>query len=59
MEDRFKKTGESKMTDEQYFDYLLNTFDEEHKLTRIVLIGENNAVRLLVLDDKKQWEQNG
>ena len=47
------------MTDEQYFDYLLNTFDEEHHLTRIVLIGEDNAVRLLVMDEKKEWKQNG
>lgn len=45
------------MNNEQYFDYLLNSFDEEHQLTRIVLIGEDNAVRLLVLDNKKQWEQ--
>ena len=45
------------MTDEQYFDYLLNTFDEEHHLIRVVLIGEDNAVRLLVLDNEK-WEEN-
>ena len=56
---KYKETGESKMTDEQYFDYLINTFDEEHHLTRIVLIGEDNAVRLLVMDEKKEWKQNG
>jgi len=44
------------MDNKQYFDYLLDTFDEEHHLIRIVLIGEDNAVRLLVLDDDK-WEK--
>ncbi len=45
------------MNNEQYFDYLLDTFDKEHKLTRIVLIGEDDAIRLLVLDENK-WEEN-
>ncbi len=44
------------MNNEQYFDYLLNSFDEEHNLIRIVLIGQDNAVRLLVMDDDK-WEE--
>ncbi len=47
-----------KMNNEEYLDYLINTFDEENNLIRIVLIGENNAVRLLVLDNEK-WEENG
>jgi len=47
------------MNNEQYFNYLLDSFDEEHKLIRVVLIGEDNAVRLLVMDEKKEWEQNG
>ncbi len=44
------------MNNEQYFDYLLNSFDEEHQLTRIVLIGEDNAIRLLVME-KDKWEE--
>ena len=44
------------MNNEQYFDYLLNSFDEEHKLIRIVLIGQDNAIRLLVMDNDK-WEE--
>lgn len=47
------------MNNEEYFDYLLNSFDEEHHLTRIVLIGEDNAVRLLVLNDKWEEAKNG
>lgn len=46
------------MNNEQYFDYLLDAFDEENKLTKIILIGENNAVRLLVMDELKRDEQN-
>ncbi len=45
------------MNNKEYFDYLLNIFDEEHHLIRIVLIGEDNAVRLLVLDDEK-WDES-
>lgn len=45
------------MKNEEYFDYLLDTFNEEHHLIRIVLIGEDNAVRLLVLDNEK-WEES-
>jgi len=44
------------MNNEQYFNYLLDAFDEEHHLIRIVLIGEDNAVRLLVLDNEKWGE---
>ena len=44
------------MNNKEYFDYLLNIFDEEHHLIRVVLIGEDNAVRLLVLDDEK-WDE--
>lgn len=44
------------MNKEEYFDYLLEVFDEEHKLIRIVLIGEDNAVRLLVMDDSG-WDE--
>lgn len=43
------------MNNEQYLDYLVDVFDEEHKLIRVILIGEDNAVRLLVLDDEK-WK---
>ncbi len=47
------------MNNEEYFDYLLDTFDKEHKLTRIVLIGEDNAIRLLVKDKSKFKEIKG
>ncbi len=42
------------MEDEKYFDYLLNIFDEEHHLVKVVLIGEDNAVRLLVIDEERE-----
>jgi len=35
------------MKNEQWFDYITNTFDEEHNLVRIILIGEDNAIRIL------------
>ncbi len=44
------------MNNVEYFDYLFDTFDEEHKLIRIILIGEDNAIRLLVLENEKWGE---
>lgn len=45
------------MKNEEYFDYLLDNFDEEHNLVKIVLIGEDNAVRLLVVDEGDKWRK--
>ncbi len=45
------------MNNEEYFDYLLDTFDREHKMIKIILIGKDDAIRLLVLD-KNKWEEN-
>ncbi len=35
------------MKNEQWFNYITNVFDEEHNLVRIILIGEDNAIRVL------------
>ncbi len=45
------------MNNEDYFDYLLDTFDREHKMNKIILIGEDDAIRLLVMDNNK-WKEN-
>ena len=42
------------MNNERWFDYLTQTFHEEHNLTRIVLIGEDNAVRVLAVEDNSE-----
>lgn len=47
------------MKSEEYFDYLLDVFDEEHHLVKIILIGEDNAVRLLALDEEDKFEEVG
>jgi len=44
------------MNNGQYFNYLLEAFDDEHNLCRVVLIGEDNAVRLLVIGDDERWK---
>ena len=44
------------MNNGQWFDYLTNVFDEEHNLIRIILIGEDNAVRVLAREDY-EWEK--
>lgn len=38
------------MKDEEYFDYLMQQFHEEHGLEIIILIGKDRAVRLLECD---------
>jgi len=52
------------MDNGEYFDYLLDCFDKEHHLVKLVLIGEDDAIRLLVLDEddnkfKEHKEEGG
>ena len=35
------------MNNKNWFDYLTQIFDEEHNLVRVILIGEDNAIRIL------------
>jgi hypothetical protein len=41
------------MNNPMWFDYLTRIFDEEHNLIRVVLIGEDNAVRVLAKEEER------
>ncbi len=45
------------MNDQEYLDYLVDTFDKENKLEKVILIGKNNAIRLLVMTEEK-WKED-
>ncbi len=46
--------SEKEKSNEQWFDYLTNIFHEEHDLTRVILIGKDNAVRVLAREDSEK-----
>ncbi len=39
------------MNNSNWFDYLAQIFHQEHNLTRVILIGEDNAIRVLAVED--------
>ncbi len=42
------------MDNENWFDYLAEVFHEEHNLTRVILVGEDNAIRVLAVEDNEK-----
>ena len=45
------------MNDQEYLDYLVDIFDKENQLEKVILIGKNNAIRLLVMSGEK-WKED-
>lgn len=44
------------MNNEEYFNYMMETFHEEHDLISVVLIGKDHAVKLIGRD-RETWEE--